>query len=357
MNLRKLFLSVMAAGLLALLVCQLLVSHAPALAAAGTDIVGPLGSVTFGQAVYALPTGNIVIVDAGFNGSAGAVYLYNSATRALISRLTGGNPNDQVGSDGVTVLPNGNYVVVSNHWNGDMGAATWGSGASGVTGTVSASNSLVGSSANDQIGNYTITTLSNGNYVVRSAQWNGNLGAATWGSGTSGVTGVVSSANSLVGSNANDQVGFYVKALSNGNYVVQSTSWNGNRGAATWGSGASGITGVVSASNSLVGSTANDQVGSSVNELSNGYFIAKSVNWAHGVLANAGAMTLGLDDGSTTGPVTTTNSVLGGVAGGGPSMRWAFDSVHITLVVGRPNENIVTLFINRRKLYLPLIRR
>ena len=50
--------------------------------------------------------------------------------------------------------------------------------------------------------------LSNGNYVVRSAYWdNGaatNAGAVTWGSGTTGVSGVVSSSNSLVGSTSND---------------------------------------------------------------------------------------------------------------------------------------------------------
>ena len=46
--------------------------------------------------------------------------------------------------------------------------------------------------------------LANGNYVVRSPYWdNGaaaDAGAVTWGDGTSGVTGAVSAANSLVGS-------------------------------------------------------------------------------------------------------------------------------------------------------------
>ena len=39
-----------------------------------------------------------------------------------------------------------------------------------------------------------------------------NAGAVTWGSGTAGVSGVVSSANSLVGSTANDQVGYLGQA-------------------------------------------------------------------------------------------------------------------------------------------------
>ena len=64
---------------------------------------------------------------------------------------------------------------------------------------------------------------SNGNYVVADSQWNGAEGVVTWGSGASGVTGVVSADNSLVGSSANDQVGTRDTALTNGNYVVRST--------------------------------------------------------------------------------------------------------------------------------------
>jgi len=44
-----------------------------------------------------------------------------------------------------------------------------------------------------------------------------------------------------------------VTALSNGNYVVESPYWNGQRGAATWGDGSAGVTGPVDATNSLVG--------------------------------------------------------------------------------------------------------
>ena len=56
-----------------------------------------------------------------------------------------------------------------------------------------------------------MTALSNGNYVVSSPDWtNGaaaGAGAVTWGSGTAGVSGPVSATNSLVGSTANDPVG------------------------------------------------------------------------------------------------------------------------------------------------------
>ena len=52
-----------------------------------------------------------------------------------------------------TVLSNGNYVIQSPSWNGDP-AATWGNGSTGISGTVSAANSLVGSNPGDQVGNF-----------------------------------------------------------------------------------------------------------------------------------------------------------------------------------------------------------
>ena len=188
----------------------------------------------------------------------------------------------------MTALSNGNYVVLTFSWdNGaivNAGAATWGSGTTGVNGAISAANTLVGSTAGDQVGGDGVTALSNGNYVVRSSNWeNGaivNVGAATWGSGTAGVTGAVSAANSLVGSNASDFVGLsFGTAISNGNYVVAALNWdNGafvNADAATWGDGATGVTGVVSAANSLVGTTANTSLQPIVVNEVNCTFIAR----------------------------------------------------------------------------------
>jgi hypothetical protein len=143
---------------------------------------------------------------------------------------------------------------------------TWGNGASGVSGVVSSTNSLVGSTTGDRVGDSGITELSNGNFVVSSRRWdNGtalDAGAVTWGSGTSGVSGVVSSTNSLVGSVIGDSVGSGgVTALSNGNYVVSSPDWdNGtisNAGAATWGSGVAGATDVINVGTSVIGQVEN----------------------------------------------------------------------------------------------------
>ncbi|HVI86235.1 MAG TPA: hypothetical protein VNA86_13040, partial [bacterium] len=157
----------------------------------------------FGATVVALSTGNVVITSPDDNAAgagAGAVYLFDGATGALISTLTGSHPGDNVGSGGVTALSDGNYVVDSPNWNNGAaskaGAVTWGSGTAGVSGTVSAANSLVGSTANDSVGSGGVTALSNGNYVVDSPGWtNGAVawaGAVTWGSGTAGVRGPVS---------------------------------------------------------------------------------------------------------------------------------------------------------------------
>ena len=241
----------------------------------------------------------------------------------------------------MTALSNGNYVVDSPNWtNGaaaSAGAVTWGSGTAGVSGPVSATNSLVGSTANDQVGGgdgngrrrdgpeqrqlrggqpqldqrrgrrcgrghvgqrHGRRQRSRQCHEQPGRQYGGDsvgdrrrdgpeqrqlrgeqplldqrrgrlAGAVTWGSGTAGVSGPVSATNSLVGSTANDSVGGGVgdgvTALTNGNYVVSSPDWtNGaaaGAGAVTWGSGTAGVSGPVSATNSLVGSTANDGVG------------------------------------------------------------------------------------------------
>jgi hypothetical protein len=302
----------------------------------------------FGATVVALSTGNVVITapfdDAG-GSDAGAVYLFNGATGALISTLTGSTAGDKVGSSGVTVLSNGHYVVRSEFWdNGaatDVGAVTWGSGTTGISGVVSASNSLVGSTANDNVGSSGVRTLSNSNYVVPSPNWsNGaanNAGAVTLGSGTSGISGVVSASNSLVGSSAYDRVGYgKVLELSNGNYVVRSPLWNNGAateaGAVTWRSGSSPIIGVVSASNSLVGSTAFDQVGGSVWVLNNGNYVVCSPSWSSGAATHSGAITWGRGDIGISGVVSAGNSLIGSTA---------FDRVGVFGVVALSNSNYV----------------
>jgi hypothetical protein len=105
------------------------------------------------------------------------------------------------------------------------------SATTGCNGTVTAANSLVGATANDNVGNLGITALANGNYVVQSTAWDNpsplvsNVGAVTWCSGATGCAGAISTANSIIGSTTSDGIGA-AAALSNGNYTIYATGWD-----------------------------------------------------------------------------------------------------------------------------------
>jgi hypothetical protein len=231
------------------------------LAAAFSQFVDPNPNPgnQFGADLVLLRTGNIVITAPGDDAGgtdAGAVYLFSGSTGTLISTLTGSANGDQIGNGGVTSLATGHFVVSSTNWdNGtasDAGAVTFGNGFTGASGVVSAANSLVGTTSNDSVGSDGVTALTTGNYVVGSSNWDDravtDVGAVTFGSGFTGVTGAVSSQNSLVGSRVSDRVGSGgVTALSTGNYVVRSVDWDNrtltDAGAVTFGSGTAGIQG------------------------------------------------------------------------------------------------------------------
>ncbi len=296
------------------------------------DIPGPEGSIEFGTSVTVLPNGNFVVTDPAAQINIGAVYLY-SADGTLISTLTGSVYDDRIGSDGVTVLGNGNYVIRSSHWqNGgeyDAGAVTWGSATAGVSGVVSSSNSLVGTASGDEVGSTEISLVGVTNYVFCNPSWNNgmvaNVGAVTWGNGTTGSSGAVSAANSLIGTAAGDSVGnLGITVLGNGNYLVGSNWWdNGavpDAGAVTWGSGVTGITGPVSSVNSLVGSTESDRIGSSnlvtshIVALSNGNYVVGSPEWDGVDALDAGAATWGDGTVGISGVVSASNSLVGASA-------------------------------------------
>ena len=204
--------------------------------------------------------------------------------------LIGVTTNDRVGNSGVTALTNGNYVVCSSTWDldattTDAGAVTWRDGTSVAASTVTTANSLTGSKTNDSVGSSCIQALTNGNYVVRSPLWdlNGstvNAGAMTFRDGTGPAAATVSGANSLLGANGSDQVGNGgVTVLSTGNYVVVSTLWdNGglmNAGAVSFGSRTSGVSGVITTSNSAIGSSANASLQPVVVDNENDRFFAR----------------------------------------------------------------------------------
>jgi hypothetical protein len=313
--------------------------------ATASDAVGDYG-------VTALSNGNYVVSSTSFNGGRGAATWGNGATGSNVTvssgnSLVGSGTTDAVGLP-VIALSNGNYVVGSPGWNGNKGAATWGNGANGSTkGTISASNSLIGSSANDAIGSY-LVALTNGNYVAYSYNWNGGRGAATWGNGSTGTVGAAASTNSLVGTAANDGVGGSVVALSNGNYAVTATGWtNGiatNTGASLWGNGQNGTKGAVTTGNSVYGQLINDHVGNGgIKSFANGSYAVLSTSWNDGGVFQGGAVTLCRGNTTYPGPITTNNSVLGMKTSGGSDLTFDYSVANDLLVVGRPGEEIVSL--------------
>jgi Repeat of unknown function (DUF5650)/Domain of unknown function (DUF4214) len=263
-----------------------------------------------------LSNGNIVVDEQYANQSAGAIYLFNGSTGALISVLSG-TATSQKGHTDILLLANGNFVLSSPDWNNRIGAVTWASETTGVSGVISAVNSLVGSAPGDigSFGTNAATGLSNGNYVVASPGWNDNHGAVTWGSGTTGVVGVISSANSLIGATGGtfdtngvlkggDQVGSTITPLPNGDFVVASNNWNNSTGAVTWINGSTGLVGVVTPANSLIGDEPGDGVGGQIVLLSNGNYVVLSA-------ALGGAVTCVDGTKSVTGSVSASNSLIG----------------------------------------------
>jgi len=375
---------------------------------AGNSLTGTLTTDTVSSdGVTALTNGNYIVASSNWNNTAGAATWGNGNGGTVGSipsnpSIVGSAANDYVGYYGAVALSNGNYAVNSPYWNGNRGAVTWGNGATGTNATVASGNSLIGSAADDGVGSQ-IVALTNGNYVVGSPAWSGNIGAVTWSNGANGnPKGAVAVGNSLHGSSANDTVGSYLVALTNGNYVAFTSSWNGGRGAATWGIGSAATTGAVSSGNSLVGSAANDAVGSNVIALSNGNYAVTGAYWDNGVATDAGAFTWGngktgtkgavstsnsvygqlindyvgngnlkafaygiyavqsgnwsdngvfqggavtalLGDKAYPGPITSNNSVFGGFVSGGGSMSFDYSPARDLLVVGRPGDTIVTL--------------
>ncbi len=252
----------------------------------------------------------------GATGCAGVI----SAGNALV----GSTLDDRVGTNGVAVLSDGDYVVQSIFWNGGFGAATFCRGNTGCIGTISASNSLVGSTSGDWIGSYVTALPLNGNYVTHATWWSNptvqNVGASTWCNGETGCTGAVSTTNSLTGTTSQDMNGSSgAIVLSNGNYIMRYTSWdNGaafNVGAVVWCDGTIGCTGTVSPSNALVGSTAFDLWGDQIYLLSNGNFVAASAFWDNGGVVNTGAVVwCSGTTGCPKGVVSTSNALYGSTA-------------------------------------------
>ncbi|MEM7314219.1 MAG: hypothetical protein AAF497_13810, partial [Planctomycetota bacterium] len=247
--------------------------------------------------------------------------------------------NSLVGSssgNGVVTLyevGNSNYVVADPSYGSaqvkNRGAVTFGNGLTGVSGTINSANSFVGSSAEDRVGEKTpsfggFEVLSNGNYVVRNTKWDNGLnpdaGFIAMGDGNTGLTGVVSSSNSLVGLDTNDFVGIDVTPLPNGNYVAtsaQRTASNQFQYIFTLVDGTTPFTGTISdltTQNSLISlpDSDPDTVNTKVVVLENGNYAVTVPKLDIGSAIDAGAVTVGNSVTGVQGNISSTNSLVGG---------------------------------------------
>lgn len=329
------------------------------------DIVGPAGSSAFGARVGVLKNGNIVVADLAWPDGKnwGAVYLY-APDGKLISALAG-HATSRVGyPQPFYLLDNGNFVVPSSTTglgcpqSGQRGEFTWVDGEVGFNGPVTSRSSLTcmgydvsyaqlirlanghyvvvsggyvtrvdgftgeprgpATQDNSFVGAYDVVALANGNYVILDDNWGDYRGAVTFASGTLGIKGIATAANSLLGSQKGDEVGSGgIVELPNGDFVVSSPKWRNagqaEAGAATWIDGTKGIVGAVSSTNSLVGTSSYDRVGSVIKPLANGNYVVAApywTDWTSGA-PGVGSVTWGSKSGGVSGIVSPGNSLKG----------------------------------------------
>jgi hypothetical protein len=299
------------------------------------------------EGIVELSNGNFVVSSGNYNTSQGAVTWVNGEIGITgpvngQNSLLGGSGLNNFGDWGVTPLKNGNYLVSSSY--GEKGSLLWRNGLVSSTGMVNPVEALRGSNFGDRIGspaNSGVIALDNGNYVTLAVNWNGYRGAATWGNGTIGTSGVVNETNSLVGAEVSDRVGSYgITVLNNGNYLVQSPSFNILMGAVTWGSSTQGVSGVISNANSLVGTHVGDRVGYNILLMPDGNYILRNFDWTSSIAA----ITLGNGSRNITGEVSACNSLLGDQQIQANSISVCYNAALKYLIVGRPQENGVSIF-------------
>ncbi|EEB77555.1 hypothetical protein GPB2148_1288 [marine gamma proteobacterium HTCC2148] len=286
------FLSLVAIGSAA-------ITAADGLVVTREDLLGPDGTRRFGTTVTVLSSGNYVVYDPAWSSdgvdNVGAVFVYDGETNQLLSTLTGKSWEDTLHSH-IVPLGNGNFLFVTPNFDHqgvtDVGAVTWVDGSESATRTISVEGSLVGLMEKQRVGakpnvlNHDVTVLRDGNYVILNEAWGesgvADLGAVTWGSGVSGVSGNITSSNSLIGTKKHDFSAAHVLPLRSGNYVVGSPFWDNGEiidaGAVTWGDGDSALNGHISVESSLIGSSEHERVGAHIVQLRNGNYV--SVNGA-----------------------------------------------------------------------------
>ena len=246
--------------------------------------------------------------------------------------------NSPLGDRWFRTLPNGNIVVA------DPAFSTVGARNLGAVSLFRPDGTLIqrveGAREDDALGSGGITVLDNGHYVVSSPSWGGGAfsraGAVTWGHAEQGLPATISATNSLVGDSSGDEVGGGgVLALGNGHYLVVSRDWGAGTavsvGAMTWARGDGSTLGPVSSGNSLIGGARGDFGQVDLFRFPNGNAIALLPEWNNGPASNAGALLWLESTAPTIGTLSAANALVGAAA----------DDFRDALLTPTPNGNVV----------------
>ncbi|NER21448.1 MAG: CHAT domain-containing protein [Symploca sp. SIO1C2] len=271
----------------------------------------PAGGNQFGDNTAILSNGNVVVSSSGDDlvaDNAGAVYLFNPDTGALLGTINGAFPEDSFGNENIIALSNGNFVF-GNRVADIGGIENAGTVilANGITGDEI--NRISGANPDDFFGGDEITALSNGNFVFSnpSADINNmqDAGTVILANGTTGAE-----INRISGAVDFDRFGSDdITALSNGNFVFgnQFADIGGTQDAGTV-ILANGTTGAEI--NRISGALPQDRFGiGNITALSNGNFVFGNPSADINNIQNAGTVILA---NGTTG--AEINRISGAVA-------------------------------------------
>lgn len=220
-------------------------------------------------------------------------------------------------------LPNGNVAVADGSFDRADGTQDV-----GVVSLYAADGRLIqrveGQREGDALGSGGLTLLTNGHYVVASPGWSDGtrqrVGAVTWAHAERGLPDRIAASNSLVGSTHEDVVGRGgVTALANGHFIVASVFWNApgrpGAGAITWARGDGTTVGPVSAANSLVGGRSHDLIDQDWHAFPDGSGLLLLRGFDNGTAMDAGALLWLRADQPTAGVIGSANALVGTTAG------------------------------------------
>ena len=252
--------------------------------ASQVNIPGPVGSERFGETVQMLSDGNFVVIDTGFDGEepdSGAIYLYSQAG-TQIAALVGKRARDFEDAR-VYAAKGGGYYVVLPNWDRSAAAINAGAvlscpAAVGCSGEVSSANALVGTQADDGVG-LTLYRHADGSAAAiwpsfSTASAN-SVGAVTFLDGLSALAGEVGEANALIGAETDDLRAASALRLASGLELVVAPYASNRRGAVLMHRGATDL-GVMDDSIGLFGRSPGDaSTGFDVTALATGGYVVK----------------------------------------------------------------------------------